>query len=325
MRQYLTKRVLACLLTIFLMMIFNFTLMRLAPGDPITAMLGEEHLHALTPEARAEMMARYGLDQSIPRQFVTFISNLLRGDFGTSITMRRPVSGLIAERVIPTVVLGLIGMIFAGLIGTILGVYCARKEGGIVDSIASVIMYTFNAFPGFWLALMLILIIGANVGWIPIMGMTTGRVVLTGWAYVRDVARHMILPVLTMAIVSSPPYFRIAKSSVLQVMNEDFVNTFRATGMSESVIFRKYVFKNAILPTVTIAGMSLAFLITGLMLVEIVFAWPGMGRLLQGGIMQRDYPVMMGILIVLSVSVTVFMLLLDLVSAILDPRIRITK
>lgn len=152
--------------------------------------------------------------------------------------------------------------------------------------------------------------------------MTTARKNFEGWAYVADVMRHMVLPVMTLTLVTIPQYFRTAKSAVLQVMNEDFITTLRATGMDEKKIFYKYVFRNAILPTITIFGITMAYLITGVSLIVVVFSWPGMGRLVLTAITQRDYPTLQGIYLVMSVSIAVVMILVDIIYAIFDPRIR---
>ena len=321
MRHYIFKRVLGGMLTIILVLMFNFVLMRLAPGDPILTMMGSNQDN---PIVRAELMARYGLDQTIPVQLMTFMNNfLLRGDMGVSINFNRPVSDMIGERIFPTILLGLTGVIIGAILGTAMGVFCARREGAISDILISAIQYVFNAFPAFWLGLILIIIFATNLGLFPSSGMSNMRVVHTGIGYAFDVIRHMVLPVATLVIVIMPSYFRIAKTAVLQVTNENFVTTFRATGMSESKIFRKYIFRNAILPTVTIFGISMAYLVTGVALIETVFAWPGMGHLVLTAIMQRDYPTILGVYIILSIAVAIVMMLVDFLYALLDPRIRL--
>ncbi|WP_201259657.1 ABC transporter permease [Tissierella sp. P1] len=203
-----------------------------------------------------------------------------------------------------------------------MGIVAARKEGSIIDVIFSGFSYILNSMPSFWLGLMLIIIFSSVLKLLPTYGMTDPRASYTGMAYVMDVMKHMILPVGTLLLVEIPLYFRIAKSSILQVTNEDFILTLRATGMSEKKIFNKYIFRNAILPTITIFGISMAYLITGVALIETVFAWPGTGRLVLTAITQRDYPTLMGIYLVMSISVAVVMMIVDIVYAVFDPRIR---
>ena len=169
---------------------------------------------------------------------------------------------------------------------------------------------------------MLILIFASTLKLLPTSGMVNIRKGYTGWAYVRDVAQHMVLPCATLVAVQIPAYFRITRSSVMQVMAEDFVTTFRVTGMSERKIFNKYILKNALLPIVTVFGINLAYVISGSTLIEIVFSWPGIGVLMYRAISQRDYNLLMGVYLLLSISVAVMMIVVDLVYAWLDPRIR---
>ena len=246
----------------------------------------------------------------------------MHGDLGTSITFNRPVREMIGEKVAPTLLLGITAAIIALLLGTALGIYGARHEGSFLDTVISAISYGFDAMPSFWLGLMLIIIFANNLGLLPTSGMTDQRADYTGTAYYLDILKHMVLPTVTLTAVTMPGYFRIAKSSVLQVCNEEFITTLRATGMSERKIFNKYVFRNAILPTITVFGITMAFLITGVTLIEIVFAWPGMGRLTMTAITQRDYPTLLGIYLIIALSVSIVMILVDIVYALFDPRIR---
>lgn len=318
-KRFVLRRIFTGILTIIIVFALNFVVIKMAPGDPITTLMGKENN---SPELRAALEEKYGFDKPLPVQFASYLKTAVKGDLGTSIIYNRPVSDMIAEKVGATVLLGLVAAILAALIGTVMGILAARHEGSAYDVIASGASYTFNSMPAFWLGLMLIILFSSLLGWFPSFGLTDTRAGYTGMAYIIDVLRHMFLPVLTLTLVLLPQYFRIAKSSVLQVMNEDFITTLRATGMSEKKIFNKYIFRNAILPTVTIFGISMAYLITGVTLIEIVFAWPGMGRLVMTAITQRDYPTLMGIYLIMSISVAVVMLIVDIVYAMLDPRIR---
>lgn len=319
MKKFVIRRALTGLMTVIIVFALNFVIIQMAPGDPITTLMGKENN---SPEMRAALEEKYGLNKPLPVQLGNYLKTAMKGDLGTSIIYNRPVSEMIGEKVGATVLLGLTAALLAAVIGTIMGIFAARRQGGAYDAISSGVSYAFNSMPAFWLGLMLIILFSSILGWFPSYGMTDNRASYTGMAYVIDVLKHMFLPVLTLTLVLIPQYFRIAKSSVLQTANEDFITTLRATGMSEKRIFNKYIFRNAILPTITIFGISMAYLITGVTLIEIVFAWPGMGRLMMTAITQRDYPTLMGIYLIMSISVAVVMLIVDIVYAMLDPRIR---
>ncbi|HSH36330.1 ABC transporter permease [Schnuerera sp.] len=319
MKRYVSKRVLTGLLTILIVFLINFIIINLAPGDPIKTLMGKE---TDDPALRAALEEKYGLDKPLHIQFFSYLKTAMSGDLGTSIIYNRPVSEMIGEKLSATILLVLTSAILSLIIGTLMGIVAARKEGSAIDVIFSGFSYILNSMPSFWLGLMLIIIFSSVLNLLPTYGMTDPRASYKGMAYVMDVLKHMILPVGTLVLIQIPLYYRIAKSSVLQVTNEDFILTLKATGMSEKKIFNKYIFRNAILPTVTIFGISLAYLITGVALIETVFAWPGTGRLVLTAINQRDYPTLMGIYLVMSISVAVVMMLVDIVYAVLDPRIR---
>lgn len=319
MKRYIGKRALSGLLVVLLSVCFNFTLIRLAPGDPIRIMAGTDNPNEEMIEA---LQQKYGLDKSIPEQFVMFLGNVAKGDLGYSYISDESVIKLIGEKIGPTLALSLTAVLLSVTIGTLIGIYAARKNGSKFDQFVCSISYVFDATPGFWLGLMMILIFASTLKWFPTSGMVNLRANYKGFAYFADVCRHLVLPITTMVLTQTPYYFRIARSSVLQVMSEDFITTFKATGMRESRIFNKYVLRNAILPTVTVLGMSLAFLLSGSVLIETVFAWPGMGRLMFSSISKRDYPVLTGIYLVTSVVICIAMILVDILYGFIDPRIR---
>lgn len=299
--------------------VINFIIIKAAPGDPIRTIMGKETDDPVLKEA---LMEKWGLNESLPKQFWKQFSNSLKGDLGTSIIYNRSVNEMIQSRLGPTILLGIVSALLALVFGTALGIFCARRENSFIDGLFSTVSYTLDAMPSFWLGLMLIILLSTKLGLLPAQGMTDARAGYTGLQYYLDVAVHLVLPVLTLVLITMPGYFRIAKSSIHQVTSEEFILTLRATGMSEKKIFNKYIFRNAILPTVTMFGITIAFLVTGVSLIEIVFSWPGTGRLTLTAINQRDYPTLMGIYLVMSVSVAVFMVLVDIAYAFLDPRIR---
>lgn len=319
MAKYLTKRILVGILTVFIVFTINFVIIRIAPGDPIKTLMGREKND---PVLRAALEEKYGLNQPLINQFISYFKTFSKGDLGTSIIFNRPVTEMIQEKIGATFLLVFIGAVLALILGTIMGIKAAQREGTIIDIIFSAVSYIFNSIPAFWLGLMLIIGFSTQLKLLPSYGMTDIRAAYTGYLYYLDILKHMILPVTTLVLIQIPIYFRISKSSVLQVASEDYILNLRATGMSEKKIFTKYIFKNAILPTITIFGISMAYLITGVALIEIVFAWPGTGRLVLTAITQRDYPTLMGIYLVMSISVALVMIIVDIVYALVDPRIR---
>ena len=319
MKSYVKKRIFTGILTIIFSFCLTFFLIRYAPGNPIKVLAGTDNPN---PELIEHLTIKHGLDKPVPVQFLTYVKNVLKGDLGYSYMSNESVSKLIGEKIFATILLSLTASILSVLIGTILGVYAGRRIGSIMDRIMCSISYIFDAVPGFWLGLILILIFASTLRILPTSGMYDLRADNQGLDYMLDVIKHMILPVSTLFIIQTPFYFRIARSSVLQTMSEDFVLTLRATGMEESRIFNKYILRNSIIPTVTMFSLSLAFMIGGVTLTEIVFAWPGMGRLIMDAIMKRDYPLLTGVYLMISISISVVMIITDIIYALIDPRIR---
>ena len=296
----------------------NFVIVRLAPGDPATIMAGFDNP---SEEFKAAISAKYNLDKPLYVQFFTYVGKLMQGDLGESYYSNASVVSLIGERFGASLLLSGTSAVLAFLLGTGLGLIAGQRVGGIADRAFSAGAYVCNSMPSFWLGMMLILVFAAKLGWLPTQGMYNMRLSATGMAHVWDVAKHMILPVATLTLIQVPSYFRITKSSVSQVLMDDYITTFRITGMSEGKIFRKYVLKNAILPVVTVFGINLAYVVAGSTLVETVFSWPGIGVLMYTAISNRDYNVLMGVYLIIAVSVAAIMILVDLVYARLDPRI----
>lgn len=319
MKKYLLKRIVTAFGIVLFVILLNYVIIRLAPGDPVRIMAGFDNP---SQELMDALTKKYGLDQPLYVQFWRYITTLFKGDMGDSYLYNQPVSSLIFERVGASLLLSGVSAVLAVLIGSTLGLYAGRHHGKALDRMFSGVAYMLNAMPSFWLGIMLILIFASTLKWLPTQGMVNIRKGYTGWAYVMDVLQHMVLPCATLVAVQIPTYFRITKSSVMQVMAEEFVTTFRVTGMSERKIFNKYVLKNALLPIVTVFGINLAYVISGSTLIEIVFSWPGVGVLMYRSISMRDYNLLMGVYLLISISVAFMMIVVDLIYAWLDPRIR---
>lgn len=319
MKRYVCKRVLLALITVSVALVINFALIHLAPGDPTKVLAGSGHP---SPEMEAALTVKYGLDKPLYVQFFSYVKNLLHGDLGNSYVYNQPITKLIAERFGPSSLLALTSALLAAILGTLLGLVTSTRQDSILDRVINGISYFFYSMPSFWLGMMAILIFSTTLRTLPTSGMISMRASYTGMAYVLDVMKHMILPVGTLTVIQLPVYLRIFRTSVSQTMTEDFITTFRAVGMDEKKIFRRYVFKNSILPTITVFGINLAYTVMGSALIEVVFAWPGIGRMMLDAIGKRDYPLLMGIYLVLSISVALVTMITDLVYAAVDPRIR---
>ncbi|MFO3665319.1 ABC transporter permease [Anaerococcus sp. ENR0831] len=320
MKKYLRKKIFTGILTILFAFVITFFLTRMSPGNPIVTMAGRDNPN---PAQIDYLMEKYGLNESVPVQFLNYSKALVKGDFGKSIKSNQPVLTIIASRLGPTILLSLTATILSVLIGTILGLYAGRHNGSYMDKIFTGSSYIIDSVPVFWLALVLIVIFATRLGWLPTSGMYSTRHRYEGLKKFLDLLKHMVLPLLTIIIVRVPYYFRLAKSSVIASMNQAFIKTLRASGMDESKIFNKYVLRNALIPIITSFSMSLASVIEGVALIEIVFAWPGMGRVLMDAIQARDYPVISGLYLIISISVTIFMLLTDIIYVIVDPRMKL--
>jgi peptide/nickel transport system permease protein len=320
MGRYILRQLASIVPTILLSMVLTFFLLRAAPGDPARILAGRDS----PTEAQIEAIRiRYGLDQPLYMQFWQYLKQLLQGNLGDSITLKQPVLDVIMSRLPNTLLLTVTAAFVAVTIGTLLGAFAAQKSGSVTDSVLSFGNYALFAVPAFWLGLVLIVIFSSQLGWLPTSGMRTVRADYTGWRDTLDVAEHMILPVATLALVQIPVYFRITRASVIQQQREDYVTTFRAAAVPERKIFRRYALRNGLLPTVTVFGLSLGFLFTGAALIEIVFAWPGIGRLTLDAVLRRDYPLLLGIYLILAITVSLAVLITDIVYALLDPRIRL--
>lgn len=318
MKKFILKRIYTAFIVVVVVVALNFFIIKLAPGDPVNIMAGFDNPNE---EFKMAVRAKYNLDKPLITQFFTYIYRLVQGDLGESYYSSRPVTELLAERMGASLLLSGTSAVLAFIIGTVLGLTAGKKEDSMQDKVLSAGTYVANAMPSFWLGLMLIFVFASRLGWLPTQGMYSLRENYTGIARYIDLGKHLILPVTTLVLVQIPGYFRITRSSVIQVMADDYITTFRVTGMSEKKIYMKYVLKNAILPVVTLFGINVAYIVAGSTLVETVFSWQGIGILMYTAIAKRDYNVLMGTYLIIAVSVAFFMILVDVIYAKLDPRI----
>jgi peptide/nickel transport system permease protein len=319
---YIARRIVEIPFVLLFVIIVNFTIIHLAPGDPATTLLGEFGFSGGIPNDHLEQIrAKWGLDKSLVEQLAIYVTTVARGDLGFSIAFNRPVLQLILERVGATLLLLLIAEVLAIGLGTILGTFAARRHPSAIDTILSWTSVTLHSIPVFWSGLMLVLIFAIRLRVLPTSGMSTPSLGEDPLATAVDTARHLTLPVLALVLYLAPVFLRVTRASVLEVADEDYVRTARSKGLSENVVFSRHALPNAILPTVTVASLWLGSALSGAVLTETVFAWPGIGRLLFESISLRDYPLLMGILIVSSMGIVIMSFLTDLLYTRLDPRI----
>lgn len=322
LKVYVLKRLLQSIPLLLFAMAINFLIIHAAPGDPIT------YLYGASAEVSAEQMEKLreqlGLTQPLYIQYFLYLRQLLRGDLGFSAINRKPVLDLILERIPATLVLMSAAFVFSVVIGGLWGVVSAVKARTQIDYWVTMVSLFGYSMPTFWLGLILILVFSLQLGWFPTMGMTTLGRELSGWSGLADVLHHLVLPTITLGTFYLAIYARLVRSSMLEVMGQEFITTAWSKGLPARAVYYKHALRNALLPVITIAGLQIGFMFTGAVLTETIFAWPGMGGLTYQAILQRDYALLMGLFLMVSVCVIVMNLLTDLVYTIVDPRIRYT-
>ena len=317
-RRYVIRRLLQVLPAVASILVVTFAVVHLAPGDPIVAVAGESG----NEEYYAFMREKFGLDRPAHEQFLTYSANVLRGDLGVSFVQGQEVVDLILERVPPTLLLMGSALLVSTVGGIVLGALAARRPFGPFDLSVSTGALIGYALPSFWLAQLAMLTIAFRTGWFPIQGMTDARADYTGLAHYADVARHLVLPALVLAASEVALITRIARTGILAEMNTDYVRTAKAKGLSPNAALVHHALRNALLPVVTVVGTRIGFLFSGAVLVETVFGWPGLGRLVLSAAQTRDHPVLLGMVLVVAFCLVLANLLTDLVYARVDPRIR---
>lgn len=309
------------LLVLCLTVVLNFGLPRMMPGGPMVFLAGED-VGFLTPEQRAQLYALYGLDQSPWRQFVTYVGNLARGQLGYSFQRGRPIGAIVRERLPWT--LGLVGtsLVLATLCGVALGAVSAWRRGSTFDLGTLGAAMFFESVPSFWLGMIFIAIFAAHLGWFPIFGAGTAGVALDGWRLVVDRARHLALPLATLTLITVPGMLLIMRYAMLGVLGEQYIATARAKGLPEGRVLRRHAVRNALLPVATVFMLNLGFVVSGATVVETVFSYPGLGRLLYEAVLNRDYPVLQSTFFIITVSVIAANIAADLLYPLIDPRVR---
>jgi peptide/nickel transport system permease protein len=320
MIRFLIARLVKMVAIVIAIVCVNFLLIHAAPGDPASVLAGQSG--AADPQYIAQLRHQFGLDQPLSTQMWIYVSSVLRGDLGVSHLQQRPVLDLIMERLPATLLLTGTAFAFALIAGIALGAAAASRVGTWADSAITVLALAFYATPIFWVGLMLVLVFSVALDWLPSFGMNTVGADLHGWAAMLDTAKYLVLPALTLGLFYMAVYARLTRSAMLDVAGEDFIRTARAKGVPEGRILRRHILRNALLPVVTLAGIQAGQLIGGSVLVETVFAWPGIGRLAFDALLARDYQVLLGVFLTTAILVVLFNLATDLIYLAIDPRMQ---
>lgn len=311
MLKMIVKRILQSIPTLFIVVTLTFILTRMIPGNPARTILGPQ----ASPDAIEKMEKEMGLDKSKLEQYGMYIGNILKGDFGYSYVDKKPVTVAISERIPNTLLIAITSLLIALVIGVSIGVFSSLHQYSIFDYIFMILALVGVSMPIFWLGMMLVMKFSVELGWLPALGM--GNIENGLW----DVVSHMILPCFCLATIPMATFARITRSSMLEVVNSDFIRSLRARGMKEWQIVWKHALKNALPPIVTVLGLQLAQAFTGAILTESIFSWPGMGTMIVNAINNRDYQLIQGTVLLIAVVFVLVNLVVDIVYVIINPRV----
>lgn len=332
MTAYLIRRLIGTIPVLLLISLLVFLLIQAAPGDPTLMLLGEETKEADVLEARQ----RWGLDQPVYIQYLRFISNAVTGDLGRSFRFGQPVSEVIAMRLPATIELATFSILIATALALPLGVWAGAKPNSWMDNLGTTFGLFGISMPNFWLGIMLILLLAGNFHLLPSAGRSTygiagpqetgfyfvDSIMQGNWPALKDAFTHVVMPALALGTNMIGILMRVTRSAVLEVMNEEYVVTARAKGLAEQRVLWRHVLRNALIPVITVVGLELGTLLSGSIIVETVFAWPGIGSLLITGLTARDYPLVTGLVLMYTVAFVTINLLIDALYGLIDPRIR---
>lgn len=318
MTQYITRRMLISIPLLFGISIITFVIINMAPGDPLTALLDPEDQISLSVRDIEAMRRELGLDRPGPVRYVIWLKEALTGNLGFSYQTKRPVVEMVLDKLPVSLSLMGVALALASSIGVMFGVISALKQYSVIDYSLSVVSFFMISIPQFFFALSGMLIFAVWLGWLPVFGMWTAGEDPELW----DLARHAILPISALMLQDIAVYMRYTRASMLDTLSAEYVLTARAKGLSEALVLWKHVFRNALVPLVTILGLSLPALIGGALIIETIFSWPGVGALAYDALRQRDYPVQMAVLLMGATAVLAANLLADVAYAWVDPRVR---
>ncbi len=302
------------------MLTLNFLLPRLMPGNPLVFLAGEDVGFMSIAEKEA-ILDKHGLNDSIYEQYLTYIKNTITGDFGYSYQQKRPISELIKERLPWTMLLSGLGLMLSTIIGVIFGAWSAWRRGTKTDANLLTIFMFLSAMPSFWVGMILVSVFAVRLGWFPVFGAESAWSNLTGLDRLIDIGRHLVLPLTTLILISVTNTFMIMRYSMINVLGEDYIMMAKAKGVREKVIKYKHTMRNALLPVATVFMLSLGFTLGGATVIETVFAYPGLGRLMFESVLSRDYPLIQATFMIITFSVVIANFLADLIYPLIDPKV----
>jgi peptide/nickel transport system permease protein len=323
-RRYVLKKVVQAFITLFFVLVFNFFLFRILPSDPVNFLTRGAGLE-IDAQEKQQLVHDFGLDKPVfPGQFLDYMGDAVRLQFGDSLTVEsgRPVMEIFLEFMWPTLLLVGVSTIFSTVIGIWMGIKAGWKPGGAFDRASMGVSLVLYSMPEFWLGMLLIIVFSVNLGWFPNAGRVTLGADYTGFAAAADVLNHLFLPALTLTLAYLGEYYLVMRSSLLDVLGEDFIQTARAKGVRERMVLNKHAVRNALLPTISLVALSFGFVLGGAITVEVVFSYKGLGGLTYTALQSQDFPLLQAIFLFASAAVILFNLLADLVYGYFDPRVR---
>lgn len=317
----MVTKVIQYALVLLVALTLNFLLPRLMPGTPLRFLAGEDS--ALLPQASVqELLSKYGLDKPLWEQYFLYLASLAQGDLGYSYQESKPVLALLWERLPWTLLLTGTALVCSTVLGIAMGALAAWRHGSLLDFALLSLFVLLDSMPSFWLGMILLALFAVQLPWFPVFGAQTPWSDLSGWEYILDVLKHLALPALTLTLTTISGVFLVMRSALIGVLYEDYIRTARSKGLSEARVLYRHALRNGLLPVATLFMINLGFLVSGATVVETVFSYPGLGRLLYEAVLRRDYPLMQGAFLMITLSVLVANLLADLIYARLDPRVR---
>jgi peptide/nickel transport system permease protein len=316
MAAYIIRRIVMGIFVIFLVTVMVFLFIRLLPGDPLTIYLNKTDMQQLTEEQLYDLRVKFGLEKTLPLQYLDWIGGLFHGDFGQSVIYDIDVSVLLKEKLPVTLYLGLLAFIVSGVVGIIFGIICAIKRSTWIDTIVTLLANIGVTMPSFWVGIILILLLSVKLGWLPVGGFTSPFTDL-----VKSL-RQSIMPVFCLALFPLASLTRLTRSSMLEVIQQDYIRTAWSKGLRERLIITRHTIKNGLIPVVTVVGVQIAFIFGGSVLIESVFNIGGIGRLVTQAVQNQDYQVVQAVTLLIAIMVVLSNLIVDISYGWLDPRIR---